>query len=200
MWQEALNYLLQAGSVEIIGLISGILYVILAARANIWCWPVGLVNVIAILYSCYIGQLYAETFTQIIYLILTLYGWYQWQYGNVKDNLPITLTSLKTALLLITFVAIGTPLMGYILETYFANADVPYADSLTTMTSFAATWMVARKKLENWIIWIMVDWWYLDLFYYKQYYLYVVLFGIYIIVAVWGFLSWRKQYQTQTLS
>lgn len=195
MLEQLMNSITALNELEIVGLISGILYVLLAARANIWCWFFGLINVLVFLWMCWQGNLYAETFTQIIYLLLTVYGWYSWQFGKANQNnasLPITQTTNKEWLLFLTFVIIGTGLLGYLLGTY-TNADIPFADSLTTTVSLAATYMVARKKLENWIIWVMVDWWYIDLYHYKGWLLFSVLFAFYVLMSIIGYFTWRKK-------
>ncbi|QQS28686.1 MAG: nicotinamide mononucleotide transporter [Sphingobacteriales bacterium] len=178
---------------EIIGLLSGIVYVILAARAIIWCWPVGLVNVGAFLFINYEAKLYADTALQVVYLFLTLYGWYKWmEKPENKDNtLMITDTNKQQWIYIAIVFVVSTVFLSLITGRY-TDTDVPVWDAVVTALSLIATWMVAHKKIENWLVWIVADILYIGLYYYKEYYLLVILFFIYIIVAIQGYFYWLK--------
>ncbi len=186
---------------EIIAFASGLIYVVLAARENVWCWAVGLINVIAFFIISIKALFYSDAGLQVFYFVLTLYGWYQWVYASKTNNqqsLNITTTSNNIWIRIIVFITISTLLQGSLLAAY-TNTDVPYWDSLTTSISLAATWMVANKKLENWLLWILVDPIYVGLFYYKGWYLSSFLFAIYTLIAIAGYFSWRKTYRNLAL-
>ncbi|HRI27086.1 MAG TPA: nicotinamide riboside transporter PnuC [Chitinophagales bacterium] len=176
---------------EIGGLLSGIAYVVLAARASVWCWPIGLVNVLLFIYLNYYAKLYADVGLQFVYLALTLYGWYNWanaakQQGNhigfVNRRLFGSLTLLTVCL---------AALLALILDRY-TDTDVPVWDAVVTALSLTATWLTAQKILENWLLWIFTDVLYVGLYAYKELYLLALLFVIYTLVAAQGYLYWKK--------
>ena len=178
---------------EIVGLMSGIGYVVLAARANIWCWPIGLVNVAVFLFINYEAKLYADAGLQVVYLALTLYGWYNWieKPENSTETLHISTTTSKQWLILSGIVVVSALVMSLILDQY-TDTDVPRWDAIVTALSLVATWMTAQKKLENWLVWIVADVLYVGLYFHKGYMLLTILFVIYIFVAVQGYFYWRK--------
>ena len=186
---------------EIVAFSSGLIYVVLAAKESVWCWAAGLVNVVAFFVISFYAMLYSDMMLQVFYFGLTLYGIYQWLYaGKQQENetLKITLTYPKTWLWLVFFVAVSTVLQGILLDNY-TPTDVPYLDAFTTSGSLAATWLVARKKLENWLVWLLINPIYVGLYFYKGWILSSFLFVIYIIVAVFGYFSWRKTYLENTI-
>ena len=184
---------------ETAGFASGLLYVLLAARESAWCWAAGLVNVAAFFAISYKAQLYSDMGLQVLYLALTLYGTYMWLFGGSKqknEQLHISKTNRKTWTALLLLSLLGTLLMGYLLN-HHTDTDVPYWDALTTALSIAATWMTARKKLENWLIWIFVDPIYVGLYFYKGWYLSSLLFVIYTLIAIAGYFAWKRTYRQQ---
>ena len=181
---------------EIVAFASGLAYVILAAKESVWCWAAGLVNVVAFFVISYYAMLYSDMMLQVFYFGLTLYGIYQWFYGGKQqenETLKITLTYPKTWLWLLFFVALSTILQGILLDNY-TPTDVPYLDAFTTSGSLAATWLVARKKLENWLVWLLINPIYVGLYFYKGWILSSFLFVIYLVISVFGYFSWRKAY------
>ena len=120
---------------------------------------------------------------QIVYFWLTLYGIYQWKFGHTDATtaeLAITTTSAKLWLLLLPICIIASLLM-YQINVLYTQTDVPFWDAVTTALSLIATWMVARKKLENWLVWMIADPLYVGIFYYKGYYLLSLLFLVYYL-------------------
>lgn len=186
--------------IEIGGLLSGVAYVILAARENVWCWPVGLVNVILFIFLNIEATLYADVGLQVVYLLLTFYGWYNWlkKTDAPTQHLPITLTKRNQWAAIIIFTTLTTGLLTFLLSR-FTDTDVPFWDALLTSLSLVATWMVAVKKLENWLVWFVADIMYVGLYYYKGYFLLALLFGIYVVISVNGYLHWEQNRQKQAL-
>ncbi len=178
---------------EILGFVTGIVGVYLTVRENPLCFPVGLVNVILSLFL-FVGQkLYSDAVQQGVYIILLSYGWYQWKR---RTNSAVTLTVSKLSLSWIAALLPVTVLlasgMGYFFSK-FTDAEMPYLDASATALSFAAQFLVARKKIENWYIWMVVNITYTGIYIVKELYLYMILFSFYFILAIMGFIQWRKQ-------
>jgi nicotinamide mononucleotide transporter len=182
----------QTTVIEYLAVVFLLAYVILATRQSPWCWPLGMIGVSLYFVISYRAQLYAEMPLQVIYFILSIYGWYAWKYGG-KNHQSMAVSKIRTAqyvpLFLLTVA--GTLITGFLLNRY-TDTDVAYWDAATTTLSILATWMQARKKLENWVLWIITDSVYVGLFLYKQYVFVSALNLIYIGFAVYGYFAWRK--------
>ena len=181
--------------IELLGLIFGLLYIVLSIKENIWCWPAGLITSALYIYVFFNTKFYADMGLQVYYLLVSVYGWYYWMFGSKskkQDDLKISRTNARLAVLLsLAFVILFT-LISYILVN-FTDSEVPYWDSFTTAASFVATWMLARKIIEHWIIWVIVDTVSLGLYIYKGLYPTVILFAVYTILAILGYIEWKKQ-------
>ena len=136
---------------------------------------------------------------QVYYVVISIYGWYYWLKGakSEKDkNVPVRRTPDRTWLVL----GIGGIII-YIIIVYilinFTDSDVPYMDSLTTALSIIATWMLAKKYIEQWLIWIFVDAVSAGLYVYKNLWPTVILFIIYTIMAILGYLEWKKDFKSR---
>jgi nicotinamide mononucleotide transporter len=181
--------------IELLGLIFGLLYIVLSIKENIWCWPAGLITSALYIYVFFNTKFYADMGLQVYYLIVSVYGWYFWMFGSKskkQDDLKISRIKSKLAILLsIAFILLFV-LISYILVN-FTDSEVPYWDSFTTAASFVATWMLARKIIEHWIIWVVVDTISLGLYIYKGLYPTVILFAVYTVLAILGYIEWKKQ-------
>lgn len=176
---------------EIIGFVFGVAGVWLTSRGNVWCFPVGLVNVVVSLFLFYNHKLYSDALQQSVYVVLLSYGWYQWANGKSGKNLTIkniTPTSFIYAFLAGTVL---TSTLGYFFSVY-TDADLPWIDAGATSLSFIAQFFIARKIIQNWIIWIVVNVIYVGVYLYKDLHLYAVLFAIYLILAIYGYRSWKQ--------
>jgi len=161
-------------------------------KESIWNWPIGLIAVLLFLVVVWNQQLYADSGLQCVYIVLQLYGWWQWLYGGPqRTSLTISRTTPRLWLML-TVIGITTYIpMGLILDTY-TSTDVPWWDSLPTVTSLVAQWMITRKKLENWWVWMGTDVIYLTLYCYKGLYLFAGLSVILFALCIQGYRSWHK--------
>lgn len=181
--------------IELMGLIFGLLYIVLSIKENIWCWPAGLITSALYIYVFFNTKFYADMGLQVYYLIVSVYGWYFWMFGSKskkQDDLKISRIKSKLAILLsIAFILLFV-LISYILVN-FTDSEIPYWDSFTTAASFVATWMLARKIIEHWIIWVVVDTISLGLYIYKGLYPTVILFAVYTVLAILGYIEWKKQ-------
>ena len=185
--------------VELLGSIFGLLYILFSIKQNIWCWPIGFITSALYIYVFFVSKFYADMGLQVYYLVISLYGWYHWMFGaknKKQDDLKITKTGLRVGIILFLMNAVTFIFIAYILVN-FTDSEIPYWDAFTTSASFVATWMLARKMIEHWIIWIIVDLVSLGLYIYKGLYPTVTLFAVYTILALLGYLEWKKAIKKQ---
>lgn len=183
--------------VEILAVAFGVIYVVLAAKESIWCWPAAVISVGLYIYLCIKVQLYAETALQVFYLVMAFYGWWVWAHGKHKNDKRVIITwPLKYHAANIAVSGAITLGLGYILG-YYTEAKNPFIDSFTTVFALVATFMVARKVLENWLYWIVIDAVSIYLYASRELYLTALLFLAYTIIALVGYLSWKKAYDTE---
>lgn len=176
--------------IESIAVFFSILYVVLAMKENIWCWGAAAISVILYIYICYSAKLYAETGLQFFYLLMAIYGYFQW--NNNDRNLKIQQWTSAKHLLILLLGALLTFLMGFYFSIY-TNAAMPLVDSFTTVFSVFATFMVTKKVLGNWLYWIVIDAVSVYLYFSRGLQLTSLLFVAYTIIAVFGYLSWLKR-------
>ena len=186
---------LSGNYIELLGAILGVLYVFFSIRQNILTWPVGLLTSILYVLVFLNSKLYADMCLQLYYVFISIYGWYEWLKGNRNDHhqLEICRISLKLGLVLAAISFLIFVIIWYVLKKY-TDSPVPMADSLATSLSIIATWMLARKILEHWLIWIFVDAFSIGLFWYKDLLPTVILFIVYTIMAYIGFIEWKKEF------
>ena len=181
--------------IELLGTIFGVIYIFLSIKQSIWCWPVGLITSALYIYVFFVSKFYADMGLQVYYLVVSIYGWYHWMFGSKSqktDDLKVSTTNFKLAIYLFLANAGFFIVIAYILVNY-PDSPVPYWDAFTTAASFVATWMLARKIIEHWIIWVVVDFVSLVLYLVKGLYPTVILFAIYTFMAVIGFIEWRRE-------
>jgi nicotinamide mononucleotide transporter len=182
--------------IELLGALLGIAYIFFSIRQNILTWPTGLLTSALYVWVFFVSKLYADMGLQIYYVLISIYGWYEWIYGKSYDNkttLQISRITQKSAYLLTLISIFLFVLMWFILKNY-TDSPVPAADALATSLSIVATWMLARKILEHWLIWIFVDTFSIGLFWYKELYPTVFLFIVYTTMAVLGYFEWKKSF------
>ena len=177
---------------EIVAVVFGLIYVILAAKENIWCWPAGFIGTGTSIYLFWDGSLYMESALNVYYLLMAIFGWWQWRYGSInKSTLAIRSLALKEHLIILSLIALLTVISGYFLNAR-TDAALPYLDSFTTWSAVITTWMVTRKILENWLYWIVINSASIYLYLERGFALYAALFVLYVIIAVFGYLQWRN--------
>lgn len=177
---------------ELFAVIFGFIAVYFNTRENVLGWPVGIVGVVLSGIVFYQAKLYSDFSLHIIYVILGFYGWYEWLYGG-KSKSELKVSTLTRGLLgiLILLGAIGTVGIGYFFDIY-TDADLAYWDAFTTAYSLVGQYMLARKKIENWILWIIVDAVASGMYVYKGLYLLALLYFLYLGLATYGYLNWKK--------
>ena len=181
--------LIQNNFIEASAVIFSVIYVLLAAKKNIFCWYAAIVSVLLYFFICIDAKLYAESGLQLFYLFMAFYGLYSW---NKKNETNIISINAKTHIKLIIIGFALTFLLGYYL-TIHTSAASPIIDSFTTIFSIMSTFMVAKKILENWIYWIIIDIVSIQLYASRELYLTALLFLIYSIIAIYGYFTWLKK-------
>ena len=179
--------------IETLAVLFSVIYVVLAAKQNIWCWAAAAISVIFYIFICYTAQLFPETVLQVFYLIMAFYGYYNWNKNN--GSLQIKQWAASKHLLLILLGAIFTFLMGFYFATY-TTSKMPIVDSFTTIFSIIATYMVAKKILENWLYWIVIDVVSVYLYFSRDLHLTSLLFIAYTIIAIAGYFAWLNNKNT----
>ena len=200
MWQEILDYAAHIDTLELAGLVFGLLAVWFLIKQNILTWPSGIIYVLISFVIFWRIRLYGDFILHIFFLVLNIYGWYYWLWGKKEGEaeLPVTTLSLKQNLLVALATGVGVVLFGYFLQNlplFFTDlepAALPYWDSTTSILSVTGMWLTTRKKIENWYYWLIVDILATGIYIYKGIYFYSFLYGVYIIMAFSGLLAWRK--------
>lgn len=196
-YQSVIHQFLQTSWLEWLGTISGFICIYLAAKENIWNWPISIISVVSYSIIFYESKLYGDTVLQIYFLSTAIYGWYFWLKKKASNDKPVESINGRQWIFVILGVAVLTGLLGLFLEKN-TDTDVPYIDGFCTAMSFAAQLLMTRKVLQNWIIWIIVDICYVPLYIHKHLALTAVLYFVLIILAITGFRDWRKTYREQS--
>lgn len=182
---------------EITAAVFGAVAVYLAARESIWNWPIAIVNVALYTIVFFQSRLYADMGLQVVYLVLSVYGWYNWLHGGTQQTtLHVSRASPRLLLGLIALIAVASYALGATLAAR-TNAALPYLDSALTVASLAAQWLMTRKILENWLLWIAVDIVYVPMFLSRGLHATAALYAVFLVLAVLGFVEWRRSYSRQ---
>jgi nicotinamide mononucleotide transporter len=177
---------------ELVAAIVGAISVWLSVRQNIWSWPTAIVNVVLYALVFYEAKLYADMGLQVVYAVLSVYGWHEWLYGGEgRTELHVTRTGRRLGLLLGVIALAGSVVLGTLLH-HETDAALPYMDAALSSTSLVAQWMMTRKLLENWAVWIAVDVLYVGMFVFKELYLTAGLYAVFLALAVRGYIDWRR--------
>ena len=182
--------------VEILGVIFSILYLFFSIRQNILLWPLGIASALLYMVVFFQSKFYADMGLNGYYVIISIYGWFLWKRGSGENGsgLPVSRLGLRNGLLLLGITAAAFIGIGMLLKSY-TDSPVPYWDAFATAVSFTATWLLARKILENWILWILVDLVSMGLYLYRGLYPTFLLFAIYTTMAVIGYFKWLHSYK-----
>jgi len=176
---------------EIIAALFGVISVYLSVKQNIWSWPTAIVNVGLYTFVFHSSRLYADMGLQVVYVIISFYGWYEWLYGGAnRTELKVSRTSPRLAAVLLGVGVASTFLLGTLLHST-TNAALPYLDSATTSTSLVAQWMMTKKLRENWLVWVAVDVVYIGMFIYKSLYVTSLLYSVFLVLSIMGYRQWK---------
>jgi nicotinamide mononucleotide transporter len=182
---------------EFAGFVTSLVAVYLVAVEHILNWPVGLISVTIYGYAFFVGRLYADSSLQLFYFALGVQGWYFWTKGG-KDKSELVISRIPTIwwLWISGFIVIGTAIYFPIIKHF--NGAAPFADSLLTVGSIVAQLLINAKKLENWILWIVIDIAFIPLYISRQYYMTAYLYAFFLLLAVLGLYKWIKTYRGLT--
>tara|TARA_Y100000589_G_scaffold181936_1_gene172273 strand:+ start:1718 stop:2302 length:585 start_codon:yes stop_codon:yes gene_type:complete len=182
---------LTANWFEIVAAALAITYLILAMQQNILCWAAWIISSIMYLFVMFSAGLYMESGLQIFYIVMGIYGWIQWNNRSSKNNLTVSTWPIINHIYILLILIVLVTFSGLILSN-LTEAVSPYIDAFTTWGAIIATYMVAKKILENWYYWFVVDFVSVFLFLSRELYTTALLFSIYIILVIFGFIAWRK--------
>lgn len=199
----------QMSYLEFFGTIFTIWSVWLTVKAKALSWPIGIIGIILYIFLFYQIQLYSDLFEQGYFLITGFFGWWLWLHPKTKNaenkdrELKITSNNFQENLFWIGAVAMGTAILTYVtmnlsvwLPRFFPiPASFVFLDALTTAMSFAAQWLLAKKKLESWVLWIIVDFIAVPLYYFKGIKFVALEYLLFLILATKGLIDWMKEYK-----
>ena len=182
--------------VELVGACTGITYLILEIKQNMWLWPIGLLNAVFYAIIFFSGGLYAITTLQLYYIVMMIYGWWYWARSS-KDATqtaePFKPEHVPARLWIYLIVASLLIWVGYYwVLIRFTDSTVPIWDAMTTSMSIVGTWMLAKKYIEQWWVWIAVNIFSVGLYYSQGLHVTAVLYAFYAAMAVVGLIKWRK--------
>ena len=185
------NFIVQ-NWLEITAVIFAILYLILAVKQNILCWIAGIISSVLYFFIMQKAGLYMEAYLQVFYVVMGIYGWSQWSASNASNPSFIVNTWSKYQhMIAISIILALSLLSGFLLERY-TDAALPFLDALVSWGAVVATYMVAKKLLENWIYWFVIDATSIFLFIERGLWLSAVLFATYLVIIFFGYQSWNK--------
>jgi nicotinamide mononucleotide transporter len=182
---------LQQNWIENLGIFTSLICIYLNTQQNVWGWFWAIIS--SAIYSVifYQARLFSDMGLQGVFIILSIYGWFSWKFGSIeKTVLSVSKIPFKTSVICLIFLVIFTLTSGYLFSQY-TKASLPYLDSSLTLISLIATWMTARKYLENWLLWIFANIVYVGMYLYKGLNGTAVLYVLLIVLAVKGYRDWR---------
>jgi len=193
-----MNYFIDWGlshKVELGGTVFGLIYVWFSIRQSLYTWPAGIITSLLYCWVFYDAKIYAGMGLQGYYLIISVYGWWSWSQGGQNntggEKLHVTFTDSNLWIKLFILNLLLIFVMYFLLGK--TDSPIPFGDAFTTSLSIIATWMLARKKIEHWLIWIFVDLASAALYLYRGLYPTVFLFLVYMVMAGIGFYEWHKE-------
>ena len=183
---------------EILGVITGVIYLWLEYRASIYLWIAGIIMPAIYIFIYYNAGLYADFGINIYYLVIALYGWLAWKtgftfFGEKAKNGELPISHMpKSAWIKATIAYIAAQLLIAWILIRYTDSSVPWADSFTTALSIVGMWLLARKYLEQWWIWCVTDIACSALYIYKELYFTAILYAVYAIIAIFGYYKWKS--------
>lgn len=186
--------------IEVVAVVFGVICVGLTVKQSLWCWPAGLVQVTLYVYIFHKARLYSDMILHVIYVWLQIYGWWQWRRGaaNLSPDstgrrpLPVSTLDARQRTLWMVAVVLVAAAWGEIMDR-FTDATAAHADAFIAAASLCAQYLLARKRLENWIVWIVVDVVASAVYWSRDLELTAALYGVFLGLSVAGFRSWHRR-------
>lgn len=197
-----LTFIIDAFSVmsgwEIFAALLGMAYIIFAARESQWCWPIAFISTLIYTALFWEGQLPMQALLNFYYMGMAIYGYMLWRkHGVAEDKLAISSWSWTKQLTFLLIATVLSLITAYYLEATETSQN-PYLDASVTIFSVMNTWLMAKKVLQNWLYWVVIDGAAIVLYVQSGYFATVILFSVYTILAIVGFISWQKLYRLQS--
>ncbi len=185
------NQLLQTHLTEWVAVIFGIVQVLLAWRNHVWLYPAGIISTMFSVYLLADVRLYAESFLNLYYLLMSIYGWWLWVKKKNEAALPISKTNQQEWTITLLIIFVGWAILYLVLRTY-TPSDVPLWDAWVSATAWAGMWLLAKRKLENWIVLNISNAFAIPLQFHKNIPMYAMLTCVLFVVAIFGYFRWKK--------
>jgi nicotinamide mononucleotide transporter len=193
IWQAFLDGLFATTALEFIAVVFGIASVLFSRMENIWVYPTGIVNTTLYIYLSIIAGLYAEAGVNVYYTLMSILGWYWWTQKKA-DGQPIRITASNRREWLVALLFFGGCwlVLLFILKKW-TDSSVPLADSFAAATAYTGMWLMARKKLENWLWWILTNLASMPLYFIKGYVFTSFQYLVFLLLAISGYVEWRRK-------
>ena len=182
---------------EMVAVLLSVTYLLLAIKQRLWCWVAAFISTLIYSVLFFDASLLMDSALNLFYLVMAIYGWYSWKYGNginKDEELEITSYGLLKNLKIIGTLIIVSLILGYIMANY-TRADFAYLDTFTTVFAVFTTYTLTKKVLENWLYWIVIDSVSIYIYINKGFYLTAVLFAFYTVLAFIAYNNWKKEYE-----
>lgn len=177
----------------------GVSEVLLAKRNNIWLYPTGIISILLSMFLLLQVKLYAETLLSMYYLVMSVYGWVLWKKRKEAGQLKVSWCSSRELIIAVLISTVGF-LILYLVLKHFTDSDVPVWDAFVSSTAWAGMWLLAKRKIENWIFLNISNIFAIPLLIHKKLAMFAVLTTILFIVAIFGFIEWKKIYNQKKLA
>ena len=184
------------GVLEVCAVVLALIYVILAIFQRRLCWLAAIASASLYILIFWQVRLYLEAALQVFYIAMAVYGWFAWQHKDHESQTSIRTWSPKQHTVACSALVLLSVLIGNAMDRW-TDAASPFVDAATTVSALLATWMVARKLLENWLYWITIDLASIGLYLSRDLSLTAALFAAYVLLAAWGYRTWRAKWQLQ---
>ena len=180
---------------EIVGVVFGLVCVWMTTKQNIWCWPIGIVSVLSFIVVFYQANLFPDMFLHVIYFWLSIYGWMKWRFGMTKwtqsyGKLPIINVKKMELISWLILIPLTSMSIGWIFDTH-TQSSAPYIDSFIFVVSLVAQYLMARKILQSWYFWVVVDIVAIGLYESRGLHLTSVLYLVYLFLCIRGYFQWK---------
>jgi nicotinamide mononucleotide transporter len=177
---------------EALGFLSGALCVYLVTRESIWNWPLGIITAGFYIVVFARSGLYSDSGLQVVYLVLSAYGWWHWLRGGPANSGVVVSRVPAREMGLLALCGVGLWLLLWSVTSRIPGAKLPLLDAALTSTSLVAQYLMTRKYVENWILWITVDVVYIGLFFIRDLRLTALLYAVYLALAILGYIQWNR--------
>lgn len=180
---------------EGLAMVLAIAYLLLAIKESLWCWVAGFFSTLIYSIIFFDVSLLMDSALNVYYLFMALYGWYTWKFGgkDYENELEISSYGFFKNIIFISILAIISLIFGHFMSTY-THADFAYIDSFTTVFAIFTTFLLAKKKIENWLYWIVIDMISIYIYVQKELTLTAILFAVYTVLAFVAYYKWNQEY------